>query len=67
MRKSAILTMLLLVFFRPAVAADCESYTGTRADTTKEVATEIGKALSALKTRNTKGLFALSSHTLLLL
>jgi hypothetical protein len=67
MRNSAILTMLLLVFFRPAAAVDCESYTGTRADTTKEATTEIGKALTALKARNPKGLFAISSHTLLLL
>ena len=68
MRIPAILAILLLLIdCRGAVAADCDSYTGARADLAKEAAIPVGKALAAIKTRNAKGLFAVSSGTLLLL
>jgi hypothetical protein len=68
MRKSVIWVILLLsVYFQGTAVADCDSYTGTHIDATKEVALPIGKALTAINTHNAKGLFTNSAKTLLLL
>lgn len=68
MRGFSISTiLLLLVCCCDAIAADCDSYTGTRVDATSEITGPVGKALTAIKTRNTKALFAISSSKLLLL
>lgn len=68
MRNLVIPTMLALaVLSSTAMAADCESYTGTRVDTTKETAALMGKGLAAVKAHNVKGLFALSAGKVILL
>jgi len=68
MRNSVIPTLLLLLIScGSAAAADCDGYTGTPMDAAKEVTASVGKALTAIKTRNAKGLFAISSSKLIFL
>jgi hypothetical protein len=59
--------LLLSACMSNAWALDCDSYTGTKVDTTKDVATLVGKGIAAVRGHNVRGLFALSGSKLIYL
>lgn len=59
--------LAMAVIGQSAWALDCDSYTGTKVDTTKDTSVLIGKGITATRAHNVKGLFSLSAGKLVYL
>lgn len=65
--KGICLATALLACVQSAWALDCDNYTGTRVDTTKELVTLVDKGVAAVHGHNVRGLFSLASGKLIYL